>query len=247
MNISKGGKPINSVDSWFDAAPPKMGLRQWVDGRSAKELARAFCGSGSVIVPPELESLLNSNPSLGAIELVEGWPEHRIRLDSLKGETRNADLAALGQGPSGMVAVTIEAKADEPFGDVVRKAIDVAREGSHLPERIENLAQALFGKPADAIAEIRYQLVHGIAATLVLAAEKKAHSAVFVVYELHSRRCTESSLKRNANDLDRLASMLTQGKEGIIPGRLLGPLHVPGSTTIPSLPLYVGKAQRVVP
>jgi hypothetical protein len=34
-------KDIHTVDDWFRLAPPAGGARQWVDGKSAKELAKA--------------------------------------------------------------------------------------------------------------------------------------------------------------------------------------------------------------
>jgi len=127
------------VESWFEFAPPKEGLRQWVDLRSAKELAKAFFDTGAVAVPLELAALLNSNAALGPIEILEAWPEHKIQLDSFRGETRNADLAALAHGPYGAVAVTVEARADEPFGDVVRVSLSKVPERSNLPARIWDL------------------------------------------------------------------------------------------------------------
>ncbi len=45
--IEKGNQEIRSVDDWFRLAPPKRGEHHWQDGRSAKELARAyFCNDG---------------------------------------------------------------------------------------------------------------------------------------------------------------------------------------------------------
>lgn len=55
-------------------------------------------------------------------------PECRIRFDSLEGEPRNADLAFVGHTPAGVVAVTIEAKADETFGETVANALSSALE-----------------------------------------------------------------------------------------------------------------------
>src|SRR5690606_10274883 len=58
----------------------------------------------------------------------EVFPERRIAFDSHAGEPRNADLAFVGVGPAGRVAVTIEAKADEPFGDTVAATLSSALE-----------------------------------------------------------------------------------------------------------------------
>lgn len=56
VRIAKNGQLITSVDDWFRHAPPKGGADHWRDGRSAKELARAWIESGSVAVPDELSA-----------------------------------------------------------------------------------------------------------------------------------------------------------------------------------------------
>ena len=40
MKLKKHPKNIVDCDSWYNACPPKKGKKQWVDGRSAKELAK---------------------------------------------------------------------------------------------------------------------------------------------------------------------------------------------------------------
>lgn len=247
MRISKNGNPIESVESWFDLAPPKEGLRQWVDQRSAKELAKAFCGSGAVVVPQELTSLFNSNPSLGSIEIIEVWPEHKIALDSFRGETRNADLAALAKGNNGTVAVTVEAKADEPFGELVATVMAGAKDRSNIPARIEALARGLFGGSAATVSGLRYQLLHGAAASLILAAEHQAAAAAFVVLEFHGPTCSDDNLQRNAQDLDKLVALLGHSAEPLRVGQLVGPFMVPGGGTISvGVPLFIGKAIREI-
>ena len=202
MRISKDGRQIDSVETWFELAPPKQGLRQWVNGRSAKELAKAFCGDGLVKVPTELASLLHSNPSLGPVEITEAWPEHKIPLDSFRGETRNADLAALAEGRTGRIAVTVEAKADESFGNPIGTVLASASVRSNIPARIEALARSLYGEPEAAAPDIRYQLLHGAVASLIFANEHHAVAAVFVVLEFHGRECSDKKLRRNADDLE---------------------------------------------
>jgi hypothetical protein len=247
LRISKNDRPIESVESWFELAPPKEGLRQWVDQRSAKELAKAFCGSGAVVVPDELIRLLNSNPSLGSIEMIEAWPEHKIALDSFRGETRNADLAGLAKGNNGMVAVTVEAKADEPFGELVATALAGAKDRSNVPARIKALARGLFGGSAVTVSGLRYQLLHGVAASLTLAAEHQAAAAVFAVLEFRGPSCSEDNLQRNAQDLDKFVALLGGSTEPVRLGQLAGPFTVPGGGTIPAgVPLFLGKAIRDV-
>jgi hypothetical protein len=180
--IQKNGRNIVTVDQWFEFAPPKGGLRQWVDGRSAKELAKAFVKDGAPTIPAELGALLESNRELGPVDLVTLFPEYKIPLDPFRGETRNADLAAIGKARVGKIGVTIEAKADEAFGetigDTLAKAARVSYK-SNIPKRISALSEALFGQSCPDINDLRYQLLHGTAASLIFAREQNAVAAAF--------------------------------------------------------------------
>jgi len=62
--ISKNGHQIDSVDAWCELAPPKEGLRQWVDGQSAKELAKCFLERGAPAAASELRDLLATKENL---------------------------------------------------------------------------------------------------------------------------------------------------------------------------------------
>ena len=72
---SQDGKPIQSVDDWFRFAPPKRGAEQWRDGRSAKELARAWFRCPEASPPAELNRLLASHPALNGLVVEEAVPE----------------------------------------------------------------------------------------------------------------------------------------------------------------------------
>jgi hypothetical protein len=246
LKISKNGQAIESVASWFDFAPPKEGERQWVDQRSAKELAKAFCSSAGLCVPAELQNLLDSNSSLGHVEIIEAWPEHKIALDSFRGETRNADLAALANARAGTVALTVEAKADESFGELVGTVLAKAPERSNIPRRIETLSAGLFGGSVD-VSNVRYQLLHGVAGSLIFAAEREAAVAVFAVLEFHSPSCSDENLQRNASDLQKFIALFGGAVVPLPAGQLAGPFIVPGRGKIPSgMPLFVGKAIREI-
>lgn len=110
--IGKDGNSILSVDGWYAGAPPKGGAAHWVTGRSARELAVAWCGSEGPCVPAEIEQLLRSHPDLETPVIERALPEHQIRFDDLPGEPRNADLAIEARDGIGLVAITIEGKAE---------------------------------------------------------------------------------------------------------------------------------------
>src|SRR5450755_1827509 len=94
MRIHVAGQDINTVEQWYEHAKPKRGELHWKDGRSAKELARAWCGTEvGVCIPVGIADLLLSHKDTCDLILTEGTPESRIRFDEFRGQPRNADLA----------------------------------------------------------------------------------------------------------------------------------------------------------
>lgn len=250
--IIKAEKEITSVEAWYRLAPPRGGERQWVDGHSAKELAKAwFPTPGSAQVPGELEQLLSGNEDTCGSVIIVGWPEETIKLADFRGNTRNADLVLLAERQDERVLLTIEAKARESFSDRIGKKLDTAPEKSNIPERIDNLCLALFGDtPSDkpGLRDLRYQLLHAVAATLIVAKAHQAKRAVFVVHEFVPREAVARGRRGNHNDLVAFVGVLSQGRvNSLNAGSLVGPFDVPGYQTVPSgIPLYVGKISRAM-
>jgi len=264
VRIFKGARTISSLKDWETHAGPKRGM-QWKAGRSAMELARAwFPSEGTPTIPAELAALLASRREFAGIQLVEGCPEMQVPLDDLPGETRNADLVLLGQGGAGAVAISIEAKADEPFGDLIGQVLANAeattgRGGrTNAAARVESLVEAIFGGRTDAlpwVKELRYQLLHGIAAALIHAKAKRADAALFVIHEFRGEGFDTRKGDRNSADLEAFVSRLPGGEApaAVGTGKLVGPFRVPGGGKVPSgaaptgIPLYVGKIVRSIP
>src|SRR5262245_17205551 len=100
MRLERNSSLILSVEDWFHHAPPMGGSLQWRDGRSAKELAKAWCATPNAPSPPQpLLALLGSVPELSSLVFEVGYPEHRIKFDDVAGEPRNADLAVTCRSP----------------------------------------------------------------------------------------------------------------------------------------------------
>ena len=179
MRIYKSGHEIETVEDWFKYAPPKRGELQWEDKRSAKELAQSWCGKGFACPPNEMRLLLER---VFGTEIVfeEAKPEHAIRLDDFDGEHRNCDLVVVCNVGAKRLVINVEAKADEPFSDLIGKYSDRTAapnpdeqpSRSNVPARIQELSRALFGRqPDETIRKLRYQLLHAAAATLIEAKE----------------------------------------------------------------------------
>ncbi len=252
MKITKNGRPIHSVDEWFClcSATNKRFENQWRDGKSEKELAKAwFPVPGEATVPRELCSLLNSLPDrLDSIELVEGEPEVIVNFDAIR-NPRHCDCLVQGRCRLETVTISIEAKGHEPFSHTVRNALKMVRckPSSEVPKRICLLTEALFGGGSiEESDDFRYQLLFGTAAALSAAKKHRATVAVFVVHEFVTALTKDARRKKNAADLESFVCAL--GK-GLIPhvcaGQLFGPVRVPGNEYIPeNVDLFIGKATQ---
>lgn len=243
-------KPIRTLADWETHAGPKS-KDQWVPERSAWELANSWCGGPEPAMPACIHELLESLPETRGFDPDVAWPEHQIAFDQYGGP-RNADLAVLGRATTGKVAVTIEAKADEPFGDTVGGTFAVALEraiqspASGGVRRIEELARALFHdaqKGQASVAELRYQLLTAAAGTIAFADHHGAEIAVLIVHEFITEKTTDARHAQNAADY-----ALFLGRLGItsVPDalHLLGPISVRGGTLFPGgRTLYVGKVE----
>jgi hypothetical protein len=187
---------IASVGDWLREWPPQMGLKQWQNGKSAKELAKAwFKTSGQPVIPAGLECLLQSSPLTRELTIEAVIGEVKVPLDH--GRPRHADLVAVGNVSGMPVLLHVEAKADETFGATCEKAWEKAirKEGfrSNLPDRMSRLCSLLFGTTdfkrrfenmPEEYRHLRYQLLYATAATILDAARRGIRTAVFIVHEL---------------------------------------------------------------
>jgi len=108
------------------------------------------------------------------------------------------------------------------------------------------LTEGLFGVDVD-VSTIRYQLLHGVAASSTFAAEQRASAALFVVVEFHGSTCLDENLVRNESDLQRFVGLLSLKSDRLRVGQLAGPFTVPGAGKIPAgISLFIGKAIREI-
>lgn len=230
-------------------------LRQWggpqqayqgQDGYSAKECAKAWLRNGTAGVPAELGTLFQQHPLTDGLEIASVFPELETRLDRFRGKGRVHDLIAIGDGPAGRTMVAIEAKARETFGPTIGEAYQAGlqRAGSNAPTRIEQLVRAVLGISVETARELRYQLVHAVAGTLLQARAERAKLAVFVVHEFVRDRVVVAD---NQANLEAFLAILGGAKS--TEGRSLhGPYFVPGGAQIPKdMPLLVGKVTVPLP
>lgn len=187
------GGGIASAWSWFAAAPPKGGDRQWKRKHSAMELALAWTTSGYVAVPDDVARVLDSHPDTAGFVALDVLPEHVTSLDEYRGEGRNHDLVAVGRAAAGPTLLAIEAKALEPLGPRLFEQLESAagKSASNIPARLGRLCQMLFGTdPVDprdgqikdqTLRLMRYQLLTAAAGAAIEAARHGCVQAVLLV------------------------------------------------------------------
>lgn len=235
LPISKNGIPLTSLSEWKEYAGPKS-PNQWVDGRSAKETARAWLEDEGVSLPTEVSSALSNHSAFGVVQVWRGEPEAKLRFDKFAGEPRNADLVVYAQDSHGQYLIAVEAKADEPFGNSVEDTYAAAltrlqkNDRSNGVTRIERLAMALFGSGKFNIPPlngIRYQLLTACAGALCESERKGFDRVLILVHEFVTDKTSDNKHRRNAADLDAFVRCLSRGSITTVKsGEICGPVFV---------------------
>jgi len=252
MPIKKGQVQLESLAAWERLAGPKR-ASQWVDGRSAKEAARAWLEGGGVRLPVEVAGALSAHAAFGVVGNWQAEPEARLCFDTFAGEPRNSDLAVDATDDHGEFLIAVEAKSDEPFGETINETLAAARgramenPRSNGVTRVHQLTQALFGQDTGPpTGELRYQLLTACAGAICEAERRRYSRALFLVHEFVSDKTRDERHQRNAADLNRFVQRLSNGVVNEIrAGQICGPFTVPGAPLIKGgVQLFVGKVRR---
>jgi hypothetical protein len=263
---SHTGKQIRSFIDWEKhALPPDRKELHWKGGRSAFELGRSWTLDGAPSVPFELARILDSHEGTRGTVVLSGITEHETTLPFSSRGARCHDLALRAEQEGCAVTICVEAKADEPFGGTVAEEIRKARKRptTRFPQRLDWLTRSLLGIPAfmdghgtvlcNVIANLPYQLLSGVAGTLLEAKLQRSTKAVFLVHEFRTMETVDAKLIANANALNSFLRLLkstnqVSGEEMTLEvGQIIGPISiverpVAGTAVAPShVPLFVGK------
>jgi len=239
ITITQNAFDVSSVDDWFSKYPPQRPSLHWRDGKSAKEHARAWFppNNSGPVVPLGMDVLLLSHPLTHGMIIEKAVPEMLVTFDNRGGGRRNTDLGLLGISGINRVAVSIEAKTDEHFGNY---SIDgqFRRCSQNAQQRIIDLCYALFSvarhidiaKLPTHLLKLRYQLLFSMVATIVWALQQHANVAVLAVHELlprdlnykfrdendgQMRGFSRRQIETNHNDLAAFFTALSGGPTAI--------------------------------
>jgi len=243
---------IQTLEDWRRLAPPAA-EEHWQEGRSAMEAARAWLERTGQ-PPPEVLALFARHGDFDGVEFTLVEPEATLRFDDRAGP-RHADLSVMAEDRRGPIAVTVEAKADEPFDELVGTSFSNALETllqnprSAKVDRIVELARSLFLPEAGnqhPVTSLRYQLLTATAGTLAHAAAMGANRAVLIVHEFVTSKTSAQRLAENHADLAQFIARLSSGAITTVDaGVLYGPIRLPGEPLFEKpAAFYIGKATR---
>ncbi len=253
------GKSIKKLEEWSEYAPHGRD-DHWQAGCSTYELAKRWLRASwkySNGLPPEVEEVLASRSELKGLIALRAYAEMLTEVDECSSRTRQHDLVVIGEVNKQRVLMDIEGIGDERFDKSIAKKLKKKKDDpeSTFPQRVNRLAQAIFGLDAESISELRYQLLFNVAATLVRARLENASMAVFLVHEFRKPEQKKKKLEANAQDLEEFIKLLLERNKVAAasqsinaPQFLMGPFAVRGTPAndanpIPSnIPLYIGKA-----
>jgi hypothetical protein len=183
-------------------------VTQWRVGYSAYELAHAW--EACEEFPPAVADVLR--PSLGPLELLVAFPEHKVGVPG-RGGASATDLFALARTERGeLVAVAVEGKVGESFDRSVDKWLrDPRGDRDNRRRRLDGLA-GLLGLEGVALDEVPYQLLHRTVAALTEARRFNAAHAVLLVHsfsptcEQHDAYVAFSQVLGVGGEVGRLSS-----------------------------------------
>lgn len=204
LRISKT-QTIKTVEQWEQFAPPKNKKTHWKDGRSAKSLAQFITDETHV---RKLENILKDlgYDTKGIISCI---PEANTTLPG-RGNGRNHDLLMFGKD----FIVGIEAKVSEDFGKLISH--ELQNPSDNKQNRIDKLAEELFGCKAADIKELRYQLLTGVVGTLLEARKNKKIKALFLIIVFIDGITTKdtSDVAKNNKDYEDFCKCLGLESDG---------------------------------
>ncbi len=168
--------PADSQEAWrSQLADPVL---HWKTGFSAKCLATSWLSAHGI--PPKVRKVLDASGH-DALHDVKGllcFPEYKV---DLPGGSRasQSDIFALAKGTNGLIAIIVEGKCKEPFGELVADWISHETKGKRV--RLDYLIDLLRLSPEQA-SHIRYQLLHRAASTVLEAQRFLCKTGVMLVH-----------------------------------------------------------------
>jgi hypothetical protein len=152
--------------------------KQWKIGHSAKALA--YCWMEAEGFPSSVKRVFQKSKYsvFKDIDFLAGFVEHKVPLPGGVHPSQN-DIFVLAKGKKDLVAIAVEGKVSESFGETIRDWLKDESKGKKT--RLKFLSE-LLQLNQDDLQEIRYQLLHRTASAVIEAKRFNASTALMLVH-----------------------------------------------------------------
>lgn len=180
------GKAVQSTEEWEVLCPPLGHSEQWVDNRSAKELAKSVFETGTM---PNIINEVLSDMKISLPSEMWGVPEKPTILTWGLSGKRKHDLWLYNIQSN--VAISIEAKTDESFDrKIYQKRAASSKKNSdggvNMNTRLDGILDFVYqGNPPKNKEELHYQLLSATAGAIIEAKHNNISrvAVVFLVFK----------------------------------------------------------------
>lgn len=218
IKIEKNHNRINTVEQWFQIAPPKES-KQWKHGRSAMEMARFALSEEFPIV---IADLISEMAIMEKSFTCEPEAKTTFNIDMGISGPRNHDLLMVGDD----TIIGIEAKVSEAYDKLIKVKKKDATE--NMNKRLKSFFEFLYGKdcfPKD-VDDLYYQLFSATIGTIQEAIKQNKRKAIVLFLTFVGDVAKESKYDNNVSTNEKafkdFCNTLGLGDEG---GKLMS---VPG-------------------
>ena len=187
--------PTNNPEDWkWLLAKPD---RHWRKGSSARALA--YCWQEANYFPQDVTRILKKSgiPIFQNIEMLLAFPEYKTPLLPYTSSPSQNDIFVLARGNNQLIAVMVEGKGSEPFGETVEEWSNNSGKGKK--KRLDFLRRYLQLQNKE-INHIRYQLLHRTASAIISAKKFNAENALMLVHSF-------SRLNKGFRDFKKFISL----------------------------------------
>ena len=240
MNIfSDNSKKIEllTIEDWLKHCPPVDKDKQWVDKRSAKEMANFWINTNNQNDFLNFIKQVNSS-----IEYKFACPEYATKFDDFRSPRKN-DLCIFAKMDNKDLLIAIEGKSYEHFENKYLKdewkgSINdkLKNNDSNKLDRIINLYFRFLKNSG--FLSLRYQLVYWIAGVVDEAKRMDIDTIFLIVQEFHSDLTKKEKIIINKNDLNLLIELISDNKfRQVRTNEIIGPID---NKYTDGIKLYIG-------
>ena len=231
-------REITSFEEWEKYCPPANPKKHWQPKRSAMEMAKFWTNFEK---QNEFLAFMRKNES--SITFEQAIPELANKFDDYR-SPRKTDLCLFGNQEDEKIFISIEGKADEPFGEYIYKEWinnifkKIENGNSRKLDRIIGLYQS-FGAKADFL-NLKYQLTYWLAGAIEEAIRNEINKVYLIVQVFESKEGTkEKKIEKNEKDLNDFINFISKSKiDKVERNEIIGPIN---NDFTRNLDLYIGK------